>query len=74
MRKIYLFSVWLLCCFGACIEDKGNYNYVPLEEVAISGLNDSYRFVLQKSQSIIPKVITNIDESNLCLLYTSRCV
>ncbi len=55
MRKIYLFSVWLLCCFGACIEDKGNYNYVPLEEVAISGLNDSYRFVLQKSQSIIPK-------------------
>lgn len=65
MRKIYLFSVWLLCCLNACIEDKGNYNYVPLEEVAISGLDDSYRFVLQKSQSITPKVITNIDESNL---------
>ena len=62
MRKIYLFSVWLLCCLNACIEDKGNYNYVPLEEVAISGLDDSYRFVLQKSQSITPKVITNIDE------------
>ena len=33
--------------------------------MAISGLDDSYRFVLQKSQSITPKVITNIDESNL---------
>ena len=65
MRKIYLFSAWLLCCLNACTDDKRNYSYVPLEEVAISGLDDSYRFVLQKSQSITPKVITNIDESNL---------
>lgn len=65
MRQKYLFIGWLLCFVYACIEDTGNYDYTTLEDVEISGLEASYRFVLQKPKSIVPIVTTRIDEKNL---------
>lgn len=53
------------CLFAACIEDEGNYDYTPIEEVSITGLSDSYRFVLQTTQSLTPQITTNLEDSRL---------
>lgn len=65
MKQKYLFIIGLVCIFNACIEDTGNYDYTSLQEVAINGLDDTYRFVLQKPYSITPDINTRIDEKNL---------
>lgn len=53
------------CLLTACIEDEGNYDYTPIKDVAIEGLADSYRFVLQVPQALTPDISTSIDEANL---------
>ncbi len=64
MKKIY-YLLFLLLGLASCIEDNGNYEYTTLKEAKISGLNDSYRFVLQQPTVLKPTITTDIDAANL---------
>jgi len=64
MKKIY-YLLFLILGLTSCIEDNGNYEYTTLKEAKISGLNDSYRFVLQQPIVLKPTVTTDIDAANL---------
>jgi len=65
MKKIYYLLFVPLFLMTSCLEDNGNYDYTKLKEVSITGLNDSYRFVLQQPVSLTPNVSTDINSSNL---------
>lgn len=66
MKKIY-YLLFLVLGFTSCIEDNGNYEYTTLKEAKISGLNDSYRFVLQQPIVLKPTVTTDIDAADRSL-------
>ena len=51
--------------FMSCLSDDGNYNYKQLGNVDISGLEDSYRFILQEKVNLKPSVKTDIDLNSL---------
>ncbi len=55
----------MACLFASCLKDNGNYDYTPLKEVTITGLDDSYRFILQEPRTLSPQISTDIDPSNL---------
>ena len=43
MKRIKeIIGVLLLVTGIACTEDKGNYNYTPLNELTINGINKTY--------------------------------
>ena len=51
MRKIgYILLLASLILAGACSQDQGNYDYIDLEEPAISGLEDTEVFTLSQLQ------------------------
>jgi len=65
MKKIYILLLITACFVASCIKDKGNYEYTPLKEVVITGLDNSYRFILQEARTLKPQVSTDINPSNL---------
>ena len=47
MKNIYLFYILTALILGACAEDKGNYDYDPINDLTISGINTkTYTLVL----------------------------
>ncbi|WP_321480418.1 PKD-like family lipoprotein [uncultured Bacteroides sp.] len=65
MMKKYLLILLSILSFTSCIKDEGNYDYTTLKEVQIGGLVNSYRFVLQKTQTIAPEITTEIAPDDL---------
>ncbi len=65
MKKIYILLFTIACFVSSCIKDNGNYDYTPLKEVGISGLDNSYRFILQEPKTLKPQITTDINPSNL---------
>jgi hypothetical protein len=65
MKKIYVLIFMMAGLFASCIEDNGNYVYTALNEVTITGLENSYRFILQEPRTLTPQVATTIDPANL---------
>lgn len=65
-KYIMLFSVsFAVACLTGCLSDDGNYNYTELDDVEISGVPESARFILQTPQTISPIIVTNTNESDL---------
>ena len=58
MKKIQLI-IWsiLVLCVGACTEDKGDYDYIPLNDLVVQGIEKDYT-VEQFSSLKIPVTIT----------------
>ena len=46
MKKIQLI-IWsiLVLCVGACTEDKGDYDYTPLNDLVVQGIEKDYTVV-----------------------------
>ena len=61
MKKIQLI-IWsiLVLCVGACTEDKGDYDYTPLNDLVVQGIEKDYT-VEQFSSLKIPVTITAKD-------------
>lgn len=57
MKKIQLI-IWsiLVLCVGACTEDKGDYDYTPLNDLVVQGIEKDYT-VEQFSSLKIPVTI-----------------
>lgn len=57
MNKIVLLlCIWMVTGLVACYEDKGNYDYQPINEVAISGIEKEYVRQKWDELSIEPKL------------------
>ena len=39
MKSIYLLCIMLGVLFCRCAEDKGNYDYTPVDELTITGID-----------------------------------
>lgn len=66
MNKIYLLlGLSLALVHTSCLEDEGNYEYTDLSPVEISGLRDSYRFILQDPVHLPPSIKTDIPQDRL---------
>ena len=61
MKRIKeIIGVLLLVTGIACTEDKGNYNYTPLNELTINGINKTYVAEIDSVKKVSGKTITNI--------------
>lgn len=66
MNKINILLMTLsVSLFMSCLSDDGNYDYKQLGNVDISGLEDSYRFILQEKVNLKPSVKTDINQDHL---------
>lgn len=64
MNKIYLFLCLLLSVLlTACYEDKGNYDYHPVNEIQISNIGKEYIRERWQHLFIEPKVQSSLDEN-----------
>ena len=63
-RNIFIFAL-VIITFSSCLKDEGNYDYTQLKNVTISGLDNSYRFILQVPQTLKPLIKTDIAEDNM---------
>ena len=71
MKRIKeIIGVLLLVTGIACTEDKGNYNYTPLNELTINGINKTYvaeiDSVLSISVNIIGEKVSGKTITNIC--------
>ena len=66
-KNIFIFTL-VMITFSSCLKDEGNYDYTQLNDVTISGLDNSYRFILQVPQTLTPVIKTDIagDKLNYC--------
>lgn len=69
MKKIaYILTGMCLLLFPACeIEDKGHYDYTPLNELTIEGIESAYHLLAQVDDlNIEPKITASVptDEAN----------
>lgn len=63
MNKIYLFLCLLLSALlTACYEDKGNYDYHPVNEIQISNIGKEYIRERWQHLSIEPQLKFSLDE------------
>lgn len=68
-KNIYLYAICalmsVLCCYS-CYDDKGNYTYRNINEIAISELKESYTMVVGEPITIKPVIESTIhgDEDN----------
>lgn len=63
MKKILYKSfstIVVLLLLQACYKDEGNYNYTEINEVSISGINDSYEKLEREIISITPVLSSSI--------------
>lgn len=65
MKNIYILFGVTACLLTSCLEDEGNYIYTKIQPVEISGLEDSYRFILQKDVALSPSVKTDINQEDI---------
>lgn len=56
MKIKYLFILQLVVSLTACYRDKGNYDYREINEVAISGIEDSYARDIDDNLMIEPSI------------------
>ena len=53
MKSIYLLCVMLGVLFCRCAEDKGNYDYTPVDELTIEGIDGTYTKIVGDSMKIL---------------------
>lgn len=73
MKNIQLYIIVLLATalLTACYKDKGNYNYVAINEITIEGLRDTT--VLQgQPYKLTPNIIATIDKTGDTTKYTYK--
>jgi hypothetical protein len=61
MKKIYCFLV-LLLCLASCYEDKGNYDYLDVRQVEVTGIDSIYVCNLSETLEITPQLSQNVSE------------
>lgn len=61
-----LFILFMLCAgiLTACYEDKGNYDYHPINEVTISGIEESYTREKWDLLEIAPSLVFSLEETD----------
>lgn len=69
MKKLFQYIAVLLLVAYACTEDKGTYDYTPLNEVQISGINDEYTVLSEAPFTISPTVEQTLVEDESVLAY-----
>lgn len=71
MKNILYYLIAIILVTAACTEDKGTYDYVSLNDVVISGIEDNYTALSEKPFSIAPMVEQKMvnDESVLEYLW-----
>ena len=71
MKKILFLTVAVVLLMPSCTEDKGTYDYTPLNEVLISGIEKSYIALNEAPFSISPTVKQELgaDENSLKYLW-----
>ena len=52
MKSIYLLCIMLGVLFCRCAEDKGNYDYTPVDELTITGIDGTYTKIVGDSLKI----------------------
>jgi len=65
--KIYHYTLVLLAllCLGSCSKDKGNYDYIDINELKISGVNPTYTLLRNiDTLRIKPVIAATMDESD----------
>lgn len=66
--KYYLLSLFACTCLASCVEDEGSYVEVPVNEISISGLEDSYAVIVGKTlldiQPEVKGTLAGSDDSN----------
>lgn len=67
--KSYLYILLGILLAASCIEDKGNYDYIELKEVAVDNLPDEIKPVLLEPFTLTAVVVTDIDTNNLEYLW-----
>ncbi|MBL1410037.1 PKD-like family lipoprotein [Sphingobacterium faecale] len=68
--KIIAIATCTIFLIVSCYKDQGNYEYLPIEEIAINGINENYSgYSLEETISIVPNIDTKIDEKNLEYLW-----
>ena len=69
MKNLKKFSICLLAAImaAACYKDKGNYDYSPISDIVIEGIDDNYTVVipLDNKLEITPTIITSYPETDL---------
>ena len=46
MRKVYILLAVMSLMISGCTEDKGNYDYVPVNEVTFDNINEEYSVLI----------------------------
>ncbi|WP_430813279.1 PKD-like family lipoprotein [Carboxylicivirga sp. RSCT41] len=69
MKKIFQYIAILILVASACTEDKGTYDYSPLNEVLISGINDEYIALSEAPFTILPTVEQKLVDDESVLEY-----
>lgn len=67
-KSIYsIFVPVLLLALSSCYEDQGNYDYAPISDIAIEGIDTRYTVILpvDTELSIDPEIISGYRESEL---------
>ena len=65
MKKVFaILYVFVLCGMFSCYEDKGDYDYRDINEINISGIEDSYERVKWADLKIAPDLACSMSESD----------
>lgn len=62
--KLILLACLSLCVYCGCVEDKGSYDYVELNELTISGMEKAYVVEQLTNVKIIPEITLDVGEFN----------
>ena len=69
-KTIFLLAFAALAFLWGCNEDKGNYNYTPIDDIGISGIENKYSVLsFEETLRIAPTVETDIPEGELEYLW-----
>jgi hypothetical protein len=60
--KVVLSWILLALLGGSCVKDHSNYDYTPLNDVTISGIDASYAAIMQDSLKVHPQISRELQE------------
>lgn len=67
--KRYLYILLGILLVTSCLEDKGNYNYIPVKEVKINNLPTNTNAILYELFELTPELVTDIPETDFEYLW-----
>ncbi|MGX5816846.1 PKD-like family lipoprotein [Chitinophaga lutea] len=62
MKRLLCYIIFLAAFGAGCYKDKGNYDYSPINEVSIAGIDSAYTVLAGDSLLIIPSLAYSLDK------------